>query len=66
MSRHPAAQIAEAQGAQARGDRLPLVRRARVCDAVLDHTSVLKLTEEKWNLPAPTAPTARDAACSRR
>jgi hypothetical protein len=52
MSRHPAAQIAEAQGAEAqigpaRGDRLPLVRRAHVCDTVLDHTSVLKLTEEK-------------------
>jgi phospholipase C len=32
-----------------------------VCSEVLDHTSVLKLVEEKWNLPPLTA---RDAAAS--
>jgi phospholipase C len=32
-----------------------------VCSEVLDHTSVLRLLEEKWNLPALTA---RDAAAS--
>ena len=37
----------------------PYARRDHVCDTVLDHTSVLKLIEEKWNLPALTA---RDAA----
>ena len=37
----------------------PYARRDHVCSAVLDHTSVLKLLEEKWNLPALTA---RDAA----
>jgi phospholipase C len=30
-----------------------------VCSEMLDHTSVLKLVEEKWNLPTLTA---RDAA----
>jgi len=32
-----------------------------VCSEMLDHTSVLKLVEEKWNLPALTA---RDAAAA--
>jgi phospholipase C len=34
-------------------------RPGYICSAMLDHTSVLKLVEEKWNLPALTA---RDAA----
>jgi phospholipase C len=37
----------------------PYARPDYVCSEVLDHTSVLKLVEEKWNLPALTA---RDAA----
>jgi phospholipase C len=37
----------------------PYARPDYVCSQVLDHTSVLKLVEEKWNLPALTA---RDAA----
>jgi phospholipase C len=30
----------------------PYARRDYVCSTVLDHTSVLRLIEEKWNLPA--------------
>jgi phospholipase C len=37
----------------------PYARPDYVCSEVLDHTSVLKLLEQKWNLPALTA---RDAA----
>ena len=37
----------------------PYARPQHVCSEVLDHTSVLKLVEEKWNLPSLTA---RDAA----
>src|SRR5262249_58444163 len=37
----------------------PYVRRDCVLSEVFDHTSVLKLVEEKWNLPALTR---RDAA----
>ena len=37
----------------------PYARPDYVCGEVLDHTSVLKLVEEKWNLPPLTA---RDAA----
>jgi phospholipase C len=37
----------------------PYARPDYVCTEVLDHTSVLKLLEEKWNLPALTR---RDAA----
>ncbi|HEY6309352.1 MAG TPA: alkaline phosphatase family protein [Streptosporangiaceae bacterium] len=37
----------------------PYARPGYVCSEVFDHTSVLKLVEEKWNLPALTA---RDAA----
>ena len=37
----------------------PYARRDYVCSATLDHTSVLKLIEQKWNLPALTR---RDAA----
>jgi len=37
----------------------PYARPGYVCSEVLDHTSVLKLLEEKWNLPTLTA---RDAA----
>jgi phospholipase C len=37
----------------------PYARPDYVCHEVLDHTSVLKLIEEKWNLPALTE---RDAA----
>jgi len=37
----------------------PYARPDYVCSEVLDHTSVLRLVEEKWNLPALTA---RDAA----
>ncbi len=39
----------------------PYARPGYVCSAVFDHTSVLKLLEKKWNLPALTA---RDAAAS--
>jgi phospholipase C len=39
----------------------PYARPDYVCSEVLDHTSVLKLLEEKWNLPALTA---RDAAAA--
>ncbi len=39
----------------------PYARPDYVCTKVLDHTSVLKLLEQKWNLPALTA---RDAAAS--
>jgi phospholipase C len=37
----------------------PYARPGHVCSEVFDHTSVLKLVEEKWNLPPLTA---RDAA----
>jgi len=37
----------------------PYARPGYVCSQTFDHTSVLKLVEEKWNLPALTA---RDAA----
>jgi phospholipase C len=37
----------------------PYARPDYVCSEILDHTSVLKLVEEKWNLPPLTA---RDAA----
>jgi phospholipase C len=37
----------------------PYARPEYVCSEVLDHTSVLRLLEEKWNLPALTR---RDAA----
>ena len=37
----------------------PYARPGYVCSGTFDHTSVLKLLEEKWNLPALTA---RDAA----
>ncbi len=37
----------------------PYARPGFVCSEVLDHTSVLRLVEEKWNLPPLTA---RDAA----
>jgi phospholipase C len=37
----------------------PYARAGYVCSQTFDHTSVLKLVEEKWNLPALTA---RDAA----
>jgi len=37
----------------------PYARPGYVCSETFDHTSVLKLVEEKWNLPALTA---RDAA----
>ena len=36
----------------------PYARPDYVCREVLDHTSVLKLVEQKWNLPPLTA---RDA-----
>jgi phospholipase C len=39
----------------------PYARPDYVCSEVLDHTSVLKLVEEKWNLPALTT---RDAAAT--
>jgi phospholipase C len=39
----------------------PYARPDYVCSRVLDHTSVLRLVEEKWNLPALTA---RDAAAA--
>jgi phospholipase C len=39
----------------------PYARPDYVCSDVLDHTSVLRLVEEKWNLPPLTA---RDAAAS--
>jgi phospholipase C len=39
----------------------PYARPDYVCSEVLDHTSVLKLLEDKWNLPALTA---RDAAAA--
>jgi phospholipase C len=39
----------------------PNARPGYVCSKVLDHTSVLRLVEEKWNLPALTA---RDAAAN--
>ena len=39
----------------------PYARPGYVCSEILDHTSVLKLVEEKWNLPALTA---RDAAAN--
>jgi phospholipase C len=39
----------------------PYARKDYVCDEVLDHTSVLKLVEQKWNLPPLTA---RDAAAT--
>ena len=39
----------------------PYARPDYVCHEVLDHTSVLKLVEQKWNLPPLTA---RDAAAA--
>ena len=39
----------------------PYARPGYVCSEVLDHTSVLRLVEEKWNLPPLTA---RDAAAA--
>jgi phospholipase C len=39
----------------------PYARPDHVCSDVLDHTSVLKLVEQKWNLPPLTA---RDAAAT--
>jgi phospholipase C len=39
----------------------PYARPDYVCSQVLDHTSVLKLVEQKWNLPPLTA---RDAAAA--
>jgi phospholipase C len=39
----------------------PYARPDHVCHDVLDHTSVLKLVEQKWNLPPLTA---RDAAAA--
>ena len=39
----------------------PYARRDCVLSEVFDHTSVLKLVEEKWNLPALTR---RDAAAA--
>jgi phospholipase C len=39
----------------------PYARPDYVCTQVLDHTSVLKLVEQKWNLPPLTA---RDAAAA--
>ena len=39
----------------------PFARPGYVCSEVLDHTSVLKLVEQKWNLPPLTA---RDAAAA--
>jgi phospholipase C len=39
----------------------PYARPGYVCSTVLDHTCVLRLVEEKWNLPPLTA---RDAAAS--
>jgi phospholipase C len=39
----------------------PYARPDYVCSAVLDHTSVLKLLQQKWNLPPLTA---RDAAAT--
>jgi phospholipase C len=39
----------------------PYARRDYVCTTTLDHTSVLKLIEQKWNLPALTR---RDAAAA--
>jgi phospholipase C len=39
----------------------PYARPDHVCSEVLDHTSVLKLVEQKWNLPPLTA---RDAAAT--
>jgi phospholipase C len=39
----------------------PYARRDHVCSTLLDHTSVLKLIEQKWNLPALTL---RDAAAN--
>ncbi len=39
----------------------PYARAGYVCSTVLDHTSVLRLIEEKWNLPVLTA---RDAGAN--
>jgi len=39
----------------------PYARPDYVCSEVLDHTSVLRLLQQKWNLPALTA---RDAAAN--
>jgi phospholipase C len=39
----------------------PYARPGYVCSAILDHTSVLRLVEDKWNLPALTA---RDATAN--
>jgi len=39
----------------------PYARPDYVCSELLDHTSVLRLVEDKWNLPALTA---RDAAAN--
>ena len=37
----------------------PYARPGYVCDRTLDHTAILRLIEQKWNLPALTR---RDAA----
>ena len=39
----------------------PYARPGHVCSQVLDHASVLRLVEEKWNLPPLTR---RDAAAA--
>ena len=39
----------------------PYARPEHVCSEVFDHTSVLKLVEQKWNLPPLTR---RDAAAT--
>jgi len=39
----------------------PYARRDYVCSTTLDHTSILKLIEQKWNLPPLTR---RDAAAA--
>jgi phospholipase C len=39
----------------------PYARPGYVCSETLDHTSVLKLVEQKWNLPPLTR---RDAAAA--
>jgi phospholipase C len=42
----------------------PYARPEYVCSEILDHTSVLKLVEEKWNLPALTARDACPSSCT--
>ncbi len=67
----PLAQLAQADAGPRRYDRYgfrvpavivsPYARPDYVCSQVLDHTSVLKLIEQKWNLPPLTD---RDAAAA--